>query len=61
MIKGRAFMVYWSFDHKPTPQDAPFFEQMKQLGIVVLHFSVRHAMGPLVLHRRQQVPLHSGP
>ena len=37
-IKGRAFMVYWSFDHNPIPQDARFFEQIKQLGIVVLRF-----------------------
>jgi signal peptidase I len=37
-VKGRAFMVYWSFDHKPIPQDARILEQIKQLGIVLLRF-----------------------
>ncbi|HVR38332.1 MAG TPA: signal peptidase I [Thermoanaerobaculia bacterium] len=38
MIKGRAFMVYWSFDLKPPPQDAPNIERVKELGKVLWYF-----------------------
>jgi signal peptidase I len=39
-IKGRAFMVYWSFDHRPIPQDAGALEKIRELGIVLLRFPV---------------------
>jgi signal peptidase I len=38
MIKGRAFMVYWSFKAPPPPQDAPASSRIKELANVVLHF-----------------------
>jgi signal peptidase I len=38
MIKGRAFMVYWSFKAPPPPQDAPAASRVKELANVVLHF-----------------------
>jgi signal peptidase I len=41
MIKGRAFMVYWSFDQKPPPQGSPFGERLKELANVVRLFFVR--------------------
>ena len=41
MIKGRAFMVYWSFVGTPPPPDAPGIERLKELGGVVGHFFTR--------------------
>jgi signal peptidase I len=38
MIKGRAFMVYWSFKAPPPPQDAPTSSRVKELANVVWHF-----------------------
>jgi signal peptidase I len=38
MIKGRAFMVYWSFKATPPPADAPASSRVKELANVVLHF-----------------------
>jgi signal peptidase I len=40
MIKGRAFMVYWSFDSKGKPPvaDAPTVDRAKELGHVVRRF-----------------------
>jgi signal peptidase I len=38
MIKGRAFMVYWSFRGTPPSPDAPGGERIKELGNVALHF-----------------------
>jgi len=38
MIKGRAFMVYWSFRGTPPPPDAPSIERVKELTRVVIHF-----------------------
>jgi signal peptidase I len=38
MIKGRAFMVYWSFIGNPPPPDAPTSERLKELAGVVIHF-----------------------
>ena len=38
MIKGRAFMVYWSFHSTPPPADAPATSRVKELANVVLHF-----------------------
>src|SRR5437870_868643 len=40
MIKGRAFMVYWSFDFKgtPPPPDAPPIERVKELLHVAWRF-----------------------
>ena len=38
MIKGRAFMVYWSFSVPPPPQDSPPSERLKELAGVVIHF-----------------------
>jgi signal peptidase I len=41
MIKGRAFMVYWSFRGQPPPPDAPPADRVKELFGVVLHFFTR--------------------
>jgi signal peptidase I len=41
MIKGRAFMVYWSFHGTPASTDAPLAERAKELGGVVVHFFTR--------------------
>lgn len=38
MIKGRAFMVYWSFCGNPPPADAPLAARVKELWFVVAHF-----------------------
>jgi signal peptidase I len=41
MIKGRAFMVYWSFRGQPPPPDAPPSDRVKELFGVVAHFFTR--------------------
>jgi signal peptidase I len=41
MIKGRAFMVYWSFRGTPPPPDAPPADRIKELGSVFIHFFTR--------------------
>lgn len=41
MIKGRAFMVYWSFRGQPPPPDAPPSDRVKELLGVVVHFFTR--------------------
>ncbi len=38
MIKGRAFMVYWSFEGTPPPADSPPIERIKELAKVVIFF-----------------------
>jgi len=38
MIKGRAFMVYWSYEGTPSPPDAPVSARIKELAGVVIHF-----------------------
>ena len=38
MIKGRAFMVYWSFCGNPPPADAPIGARVRELWFVVSHF-----------------------
>ena len=38
MIKGRAFMVYWSFVGEPPPPNSPSTERIKELLNVVIHF-----------------------
>ena len=38
MIKGRAFMVYWSFGRTPPPQDSPPSARLKELGGVLYYF-----------------------
>jgi signal peptidase I len=38
MIKGRAFMVYWSFEGTPASPDAPASARIKELLGVVVHF-----------------------
>lgn len=38
MIKGRAFMVYWSFRGSPPPPDSPPIERVKELLGVIVHF-----------------------
>ena len=37
LIKGRAFMVYWSFDMEP-PQHGTMRERLRELGKVVVYF-----------------------
>src|SRR5215212_4033948 len=40
MIKGRAFMVYWSFAKSPPSPDGPPIERIKELlGVVVYFFT----------------------
>ena len=41
LIKGRAFMVYWSFEGEPPPAGSPPMERMKELGRVVWYFFTR--------------------
>jgi len=41
MIKGRAFMVYWSFRGTPPPTDASWQERAQELGKVFVHFFTR--------------------
>jgi len=38
MIKGRAFMVYWSFAGEPPPSGSPPLERLKELFGVIIHF-----------------------
>jgi signal peptidase I len=38
LIKGRAFMVYWSFDREPPPPGSPAKERAHELVNVLLHF-----------------------
>jgi signal peptidase I len=38
MIKGRAFMVYWSFDGQPTAPESSAGARIRELGNVVLRF-----------------------
>src|SRR4051812_27396890 len=38
MIKGRAFVVYWSFSGEPPPPGSPPLERIKELFGVVIHF-----------------------
>jgi signal peptidase I len=38
MIKGRAFMVYWSFAGEPPPPGSPPIERVKELLGVIIHF-----------------------
>jgi signal peptidase I len=38
MIKGRAFMVYWSFEGTPPSPEAPTSARIKELAGVVIHF-----------------------
>lgn len=38
MIKGRAFMVYWSFDWEPGSPESSVRDRIRELGNVVLHF-----------------------
>jgi signal peptidase I len=38
MIKGRAFMVYWSFRGEPPPPGSPAGARLKELFGVVIHF-----------------------
>jgi signal peptidase I len=41
MIKGRAFMVYWSFEGDPPPPGSPAVDRAKELVGVVRHFGGR--------------------
>lgn len=38
LIKGRAFMVYWSFDLKPPPPGSANIERVKELARVARYF-----------------------
>jgi signal peptidase I len=37
-IKGRAFMVYWSFEGEPPPQGSPASARLRELANVVIRF-----------------------
>jgi signal peptidase I len=41
MIKGKAFMVYWSFCSHPPGIDAPMGERVRELASVAAHFFSR--------------------
>lgn len=41
LIKGRAFLVYWSFRSKPPPPGSPPSERLRELLSVVAHFFTR--------------------
>jgi signal peptidase I len=41
LIKGRAFMVYWSFEGEPPPPGSSLQERIRELAGVVLHFFSR--------------------
>ena len=41
MIKGRAFMVYWSFRGNPPPPGSPSMARIRELVGVILHFFSR--------------------
>jgi signal peptidase I len=41
MIKGRAFMVYWSFDWEPVPPESSVRDRIRELGNVGLRFFSR--------------------
>jgi signal peptidase I len=41
MIKGRAFMVYWSFEGTPPSPEAPPSARIRELAGVVVHFFTR--------------------
>jgi signal peptidase I len=41
MIKGRAFMVYWSFRGTPPPPDASSGDRIRELLGVAVHFVTR--------------------
>ena len=41
LIKGRAFMVYWSFDGEPSPPGSTVRDRLRELGNVVLQFFTR--------------------
>ncbi len=38
LIKGRAFMVYWSYAEPPAPADATFRQRIAELAGVATHF-----------------------
>src|SRR6202035_2239650 len=62
MIKGRAFMVYWSFASTPPPPP-PARQSSRRaaegVGRSADPFLHPHPVGADVLHRRQQVSLHA--
>ena len=39
-IKGRAFMVYWSFDHRPIDEDSTLKQKIKELGLIAWRFPI---------------------
>jgi len=41
MIKGRAFLVYWSFDPEDAPGAGTLADRVRELGDVMLHFFTR--------------------
>lgn len=41
LIKGRAFMVYWSFDSAPAPPGSGVRDRIRELGTVAIHFFTR--------------------
>ncbi|HXI14066.1 MAG TPA: signal peptidase I [Thermoanaerobaculia bacterium] len=41
LIKGRAFLVYWSFRGTPPPPDSPVIERVKELLTVFFKFLTR--------------------
>lgn len=61
MIKGRAFMVYWSFRGTPPPPDAPPGDRIKELGSVFIHFFTRTRWDRTFLIVDSQYHYHSEP
>ena len=39
-IKGRAFMVYWSFAHRPIDEESTLAQKVKDLGVIAWRFPV---------------------
>lgn len=59
MIKGRAFMVYWSFDAAPPPQGSPPVARAKELANVVKYFFTKtrwHRTGFIVDSKYHYTP-----
>jgi signal peptidase I len=61
LIKGRAFMVYWSFRGTPPPPDAPPAERIRELFGVIAHFFTRTRWDRTFLIVDQHYHYHAEP